>query len=83
MKDFTCRITLAEARILQAFHRRAATYAEDVETATLHSSRSRYWSDLIDKAAQSTPSPDHRLHSYTHAPDGALVRLDVPSDDEA
>ena len=84
MKDFTCKITLAEARVLEKYHRMSLTAgAADVETATLHASRSHYWADLIDKPAQSTPSRDHRLHCYTHDADGALVRLDIPSDGEA
>lgn len=78
MKGITCKITLAEARLIQRFHADATMSATDPETEKMHDSRFAYWGEIIERGMQSEPAPDHKLHSYTHSTDGDLIRLDAP-----
>lgn len=82
MKSHPCKITLAEARVIQRFHADEAISTTDPDKEKLHDDRFRYWAGVIDRIDQSTPSPDHKLHSYTHSLEGDLIRLDTPSDED-
>lgn len=73
---------------LHEYHRSASrrkTMSE--ERRVHHTARAGYFIGLfkgnVSASDQRRVRAPHRLHSYTHAADGALTRLDIPSDDEA